>query len=110
MRFDYTDFNKGRALNKKATDALVLEVAKKLTLDVDRNLKLASPVDSGAFRAAWTAETPERPYQNGTVSNATKYAVPLVNGHSPQAPAGWLEGHARGHHRCALQRQLGSLP
>lgn len=69
----------------------VLEVTQKLTLDAGRNLVMASPVDDGDFRAAWDVQPPTAPFQAGTIENHIEYAVPLANGHSPQAPAGWIE-------------------
>lgn len=80
-----------RAGIRKLLEAKVQAVTQKLTLDAHARLVLASPVDSGQFRGAWTAETPTKPYEKGVVTNATEYAVPLANGHSPQAPAGWIE-------------------
>lgn len=80
-----------RAAVRAKLEARLLSVTQKLTLEADKRLKLASPVDDGDFRAAWQAETPSKPYQSGHVSNNIEYAVPLANGHSPQAPAGWIE-------------------
>lgn len=80
-----------RAGVRKLLEAKLLAVTQKLTLDADTRLKLASPVDDGDFRAAWTAQTPSAPYEVGTIDNNIEYAVPLANGHSPQAPAGWIE-------------------
>ncbi|KQO09436.1 hypothetical protein [Sphingomonas sp. Leaf242] len=91
MRVDLSDLVGKRGKIKKMIEAKQVEVAAKVTLDAHRNIVMASPVDSGAFRAAWEVETPKKPYENGTVTNATEYAIPLAHGHSPQAPAGWIE-------------------
>jgi hypothetical protein len=80
-----------RAGIRNLLEAKVLEVTQKLTLDAHANLVQASPVDTGKFRGSWNAETPTKPMQKGRVTNNTEYAVPLANGHSPQAPAGWVE-------------------
>lgn len=58
----------------------------KTLLDLHRGLVLASPVDTGVFRAGWTVDTTA-----GTIENATAYAEAVANGHSPQAPIGWVE-------------------
>jgi hypothetical protein len=91
MKIDMSDlFGKRGKITKMIEDKQV-DVAAKVTLDVDKNLKLASPVDNGDFRAAWTPTPPTKPYENGKVENNMEYAKPLWNGHSPQAPAGWGE-------------------
>lgn len=80
-----------RAGIRKLLEAKVQAVTQKLTLDAHARLVLASPVDDGDFRAAWQVQTPTKPFDKGIVSNNIEYAVPLANGHSPQAPAGWIE-------------------
>ncbi len=72
MRVDLSDLIGKRSKITKMIEAKQVEVAAKVTLDVHRNVVMASPVDSGAFRAAWTVETPKKPYENGTVANATE--------------------------------------
>lgn len=94
-------------------------------LETDTLLKLASPVDTGRFRASWqvgenTAAAPpdyvgneggnrntnipplvKINYQNErlgnvySVHNNLPYAEPLANGHSRQAPDGWIQGIAK---------------
>jgi hypothetical protein len=91
IRIDMSDLIGKRGAIQKMIEAKQVEVAAKVTLDAHKNLVLASPVDTGAFRAAWTVETPTKAFENGKIENNTEYAVPLVNGHSPQAPAGWIE-------------------
>ena len=92
-------------------------------LETDRRLKERSPVDTGRFRFSWqigensAAGTPAPPgqyrgnaapplainYQSGqerlgnvySIHNNLPYAEPLAQGHSPQAPAGWVDLVAR---------------
>jgi hypothetical protein len=102
--------------------ALVLEALKRIIL--------ASPVDTGRFRANWqvshgtpatgevavgedrelTAATAAqialdqgivevqaiRPGEVTFIVNNVPYAVPLAEGHSPQAPPGWLDAIVEG--------------
>jgi hypothetical protein len=62
------------------------------TLESDRRLKLASPVDTGRFRSSWQIEQQEF---SGSVSNNLPYAERLANGWSKQAPAGWIDATAK---------------
>jgi len=62
------------------------------TLEADRRLKLASPVDTGRFRSNWQIEQQEF---SGSVSNNLPYAERLANGWSRQAPAGWIDATAK---------------
>ncbi len=92
-------------------------------LETDARLKLQSPVDTGRFRVSWqigqnAADSTPAPegsydaditppkgsnYQPGqeklgnyySVHNNLPYAEPLAQGHSPQAPAGWVDRTAR---------------
>ena len=105
-------------------------------LETEVLLKLASPVDTGRFRASWATgentagnydggeqqpatgawrNSPKPPkdpplerrisigYQAGqerignvySVHNNLPYAEPLANGHSKQAPAGWVQTVAK---------------
>jgi len=91
MKIDLSDLMGKRGTIQKAIEAKQVEVAAKVTLDAYRNLVQASPVDTGKFRGAWTVETPTKAFENGTIENNTEYAMPLANGHSLQAPAGWIE-------------------
>ncbi len=91
MKIDLSDLLGKRGAIQKMVEAKQVEVGAKVTLDAHANLVLGSPVDSGKFRGAWTVETPKKAFENGKVENATEYAIPLANGHSPQAPAGWIE-------------------
>lgn len=62
------------------------------TLESDRRLKLASPVDTGRFRSNWQIELQDF---GGSVSNNLPYAERLANGWSRQAPAGWIDATAK---------------
>lgn len=89
MRVDLSDLMDGSI--EKLVDEAVLDVTAKVTLDGHRNLVEASPVDTGAFRGAWTVETPNKAYDDGMIENDKEYAAALAKGHSPQAPDGWVE-------------------
>lgn len=91
MKLDFKDLILGIPQINRMVAGAALDVAQKLTLDVHRNVVLASPVDTGTFRGAWTADVPNRPFVRGTVSNATAYGPYLLDGRSTQAPAGWLD-------------------
>ena len=92
-------------------------------LETDARLKQQSPVDTGRFRVSWQigqnaadgVPAPEGNYGAGitppkgsnyqpgqerlgnyySVHNNLPYAEPLAQGHSPQAPAGWVDRTAR---------------
>ena len=97
----------------------VEQLLRATVLTTDGNLKTASPVDTGRFRASWQVgennanSTPASPgdYQGTpaplkgsnyiagqeklgnyySIHNNLPYAEPLANGHSPQADAGWVD-------------------
>lgn len=60
--------------------------SKVMLLDLHAGLTQMSPVDTGDFRNEWTVDTNAM-----TIENHKEYAEALANGHSPQAPAGWIE-------------------
>ena len=89
-------------------------------LETDSRLKLASPVDTGRFRASWQlgenaapggevgpgvyGQVPaitrigygqERVGNVYSVHNNLPYAEPLANGSSKQAQPGWVQGIAK---------------
>lgn len=95
---------------------------KAAVLTADQRLKLASPVDTGRFRASWAigenaapfkgepkGEYTDNPqpnavnYQLGnekigniySIHNNLVYAEPLALGHSKQAPSGWVDSIAK---------------
>jgi hypothetical protein len=92
------------------------QLLRSVVLDVDTRCKLESPVDTGRFRMSWQVgenaapggQAPEGNYPNMpaltrlnynketlgnvySVHNNLPYAEPLANGHSNQAPAGWVQ-------------------
>lgn len=99
----------GEQLRKQIANAAIM-----LTLEIDKQLRLATPVDTGHARANWvpsvgsphgTEESGESGHADGVarvlafkltdgvlwVSNATPYIHRLNYGHSKQAPAGFVE-------------------
>ena len=91
MRINVSDLVRKRDLMRKIIEDKHMALVSKVTLDVDRNLKLATPVDTGEARSGWTATTPTKPFENGQVVNNVPHIGPLWNGHSPQAPAGTFD-------------------
>ena len=91
MKIDMSGLLKAIPEFKKAAEQQVLETTQKITLDVHANVVRGSPVDTGAFRGAWTVETPQKPFDSGKIENTTPYGPALVHGHSNQAPQGWLD-------------------
>jgi hypothetical protein len=92
------------------------QLLRSVVLDVDTRCKLESPVDTGRFRMSWQVgenaapggQMPDGNYPNMpaltrlnydketlgniySVHNNLPYAEPLANGHSNQAPAGWVQ-------------------
>lgn len=99
------------------TKASVREVILASILDLDADIRNASPVDTGFFVNSWQAQANGSPAPSegfegpgrggsdpsviaagigGVVSlvNTAEYAEALAAGHSPQAPAGWVEAAA----------------
>jgi hypothetical protein len=89
---------------KANADALVSTVV----LETQTRLKEESPVDTGRFRANWlisedeiddsTVDGEPGAYsleitagKNYYITNSLPYAQRLAEGHSQQAPAGWIE-------------------
>lgn len=91
-------------------------------LESDRRLKLASPTDTGRFKASWAigqnaapfkgepeGQYPDNPPPNAvnyslgneqvgnvySIHNNLIYAEPLARGHSKQAPDGWVDSIAK---------------
>jgi hypothetical protein len=88
---DLSDLIGKRGLITKVMEDKVQEVKTKIVLDVERGCKEGSPVDTNEFRGNWQANLPERPFENGSVTNNTPYGPFLLSGHSSQAPAGWVD-------------------
>lgn len=91
-------------------------------LTADQRLKLASPVDTGRFRASWAIGQNAAPFEGQSegqypsnlppnavnyslgseragniysIHNNLIYAEPLARGHSKQAPDGWVDSIAK---------------
>lgn len=62
------------------------EIEEKLLLDLHGGLVLATPVDTGRARAGWTVDTTAL-----VIENNVEYIGKLNEGHSKQAPAGFVE-------------------
>lgn len=100
-----------------ATKERLRQVVFASLLDLDADVRDASPVDTGYFVNSWFAQANGAPPAGvgvasqdrggsdpsvimdgigGVVSlvNTAEYAGPLADGHSPQAPAGWVEAAA----------------
>lgn len=89
MKIDFSDLTDGSI--QDLVDETVLDVTSKVTLDAHTNLVAGSPVDTGAFRGAWTVETPNKAYEDGAIENDKEYAAALADGRSKQAPKGWVD-------------------
>lgn len=103
---------------KKSVEDAILNTSKKLAIQINQVVILATPVDTGRARANWIASLknantsqqdsedkaggPTIAKNNDTInsmsepvnihiSNNLEYIVPLNNGHSKQAPAGFVE-------------------
>ena len=72
-------------------DEQFMYATNKLALDLDRGLKMATPVDTGRARQGWTVETARRPYEPAFVDNNVSYMIYLWNGQSGQAPSGTFD-------------------
>jgi hypothetical protein len=91
IKFDMSEITKAIPELKQIVEQAQLDVTQKLTLDVYRNVVVASPVDTGEFRGDWKVETPQTPGQDGEVYNTKPYGPQLANGRSKQAPPGWID-------------------
>jgi hypothetical protein len=106
----------------KFSEEQVDKLLRIVVLETDLELKMQSPVDTGRFRMSWVVgenttgnydagpqQTPamtrttginynpgsERVGNSYHIHNTLPYAERLGNGHSTQAPAGWVELIAR---------------
>jgi hypothetical protein len=91
MDIDFSDLLNGLGDINELVDNAALEMAQKVTLDIHAEVVRGSPVDTGAFRGAWTVETPKTTKDVGRIENTTVYGPKLVTGYSKQAPDGWLD-------------------
>lgn len=91
MKIDFSDLTKNLAKDIALTEKQLVEYVEKTTLDVQRDLILATPVDEGTARRGWVATTPTKPFEPGAVENNVEYIGKLNDGHSKQAPANFVE-------------------
>ena len=91
MKFDFSDLADNIQKDLELTEQQVVDLAAKVTLDVETDLVLATPVDTGRARQGWEATTPTKVGDDGIVENNVPYIVNLNDGHSTQAPANFVE-------------------
>jgi hypothetical protein len=91
MDIDFSDLLNNIDEDIELTEEQFLELAQKITLDVQADLVKATPVDTGRARQGWQAETPKSINENGIVENNVEYIAVLNDGSSKQAPANFVE-------------------
>lgn len=74
------------ALSEAALQKIVDDAKAKIMIDIHAEAVRRTPVDEGTARKGWTVDT-----QAGVVENNVEHIVALNNGHSSQAPAGFVE-------------------
>lgn len=89
--FDFSDLLDGIEEDEMLTEQQVQEVTEKITLDVQRDLIVATPKDTGRASMGWQATLPAQPYATGAVENNVPYIEQLNDGHSPQAAKLFVE-------------------
>lgn len=67
-------------------EAITKAAQDKLLLDLHAGLVGVTPVDTGQAKQGWTVDT-----QAGKIENNVEHVPKLNQGHSPQAPAGFIE-------------------
>lgn len=88
IRIDLSDLTANLNLEAELNEIVVEEVTKKLALDLQAGLILATPVDTGQARNGWQIEDAG---ELTVVQNMVPYIGVLNDGHSKQAPAGFVE-------------------
>lgn len=115
---DLSDIYDNLSLEDALNEDLEKLVVGKIVLDATTNLVLGSPVVTGHFRHNWQATIAapsttvlpgedksgagaigraqsavkgRKAYEAVHITNPTPYAGPLADGHSKQAPAGWVD-------------------
>lgn len=91
IKFDASDLIANIETIINQIEQQVVDVASKVTLDATADLVMATPVDTGRARQGWQAETPSKIGDEGHIINDVPYIDVLNNGHSTQAPAGFIE-------------------
>ena len=88
IRFDFSDILNNLDFEDDLNTALVEDVRTKVGADLMAGLILATPVDTGQARNGWQIDTAGG---QTTVENRVPYINRLNEGHSKQAPAGFVE-------------------
>jgi len=91
VKIDVSDITDNILNDAEITNELLIELTAKTTLDAQADLMKATPVDTGEARGGWEAITPTEPYQEGVIENNVEHIVYLNDGHSDQAPEGFVE-------------------
>jgi len=91
MTIDFSDLLDGIDEDEQLTDEQVHQVTEKITLDVQKELIVATPKLTGKASLGWQATLPNGPYQPGAIENNVEYIGKLNDGHSKQAPANFVE-------------------
>lgn len=73
------------------TEDMLTEFVGKIALEVHADCVLETPVDTGQARQGWEVTTPTTAYEDGIVENNVEHIVYLNDGHSPQAPEGFVD-------------------
>ena len=88
FRIDLSDLMSNLDLEAELTEEMIDDVQTKMGLDLLGGLVMATPVDTGAARNSWQMGG-EGPVTY--VESASPYMGRLNDGHSKQAPAGFIE-------------------
>lgn len=88
IKIDLSDITRNLNLEAELTEQLVADVVKKTALDLQAGLMLATPVDEGTARNGWQIDDAG---EMTRVQNMVPYIGVLNDGHSKQAPAGFVE-------------------
>ena len=89
ITFDFSGIERNLANQLKASQQLALDKAAKIAFDIDAGLKVETPVDTNEARSGWQLDlsNPSVP----TITNNVAHIAALNDGHSNQAPAGFVE-------------------
>jgi hypothetical protein len=96
ITFDARDLMAGIPIETGLTDQEIEDVANKMALDIFGDLVLETPVDTGEARNGWTLDDSADVI---VVENRVEHIGALNNGHSGQAPAGFVEAIIDRHSR-----------
>lgn len=88
FKIDLSDLMGNLNLEADLNETTVKNVRKKMGLDLLAGLQLATPVDTGEARNSWQMEDGA---DQTVVESRSPYMGALNNGHSKQAPVGFIE-------------------